>query len=47
MANKDQKRGNRETRKPKQAKAKPAAAASPFVVTGKSGAAGLGAKKKG
>ena len=31
MANKDQKRGNRETRKPKQAKAPPAAPASPFI----------------
>jgi hypothetical protein len=34
MANKDQKRGNRETRKPKQAKAKPAAPASSFIATG-------------
>jgi hypothetical protein len=33
MANKDQKRGNRETRKPKQAKAKPAAQASSFITT--------------
>ena len=33
MANKDQKRGNKETRKPKQAKAAPPPAASPFVVT--------------
>ncbi len=33
MANKDQKRGNKEVRKPKQAKSKPASAASPFVVT--------------
>lgn len=33
MANKDQKRGNREVRKPKQAKAKPAVQASPFVST--------------
>jgi len=32
VANKDQKRGNKEVRKPKQAKSKPAAA-SPFVVT--------------
>jgi len=31
MANKDQKRGNREVRKPKQPKAKPAAPASPFI----------------
>ena len=40
MANKDQKRGNREARKPKQPKAKPVAATSPFVVTGKTGAGG-------
>jgi hypothetical protein len=33
MANKDQKRGNRETRKPKQAKAKPAAQPSSFIAT--------------
>ena len=33
MANKDQKRGNKEVRKPKKAKAAPAPAASPFVVT--------------
>ncbi len=34
MASKDQKRGSRELRKPKQVKTKPAAAAaSPFVVT--------------
>ncbi len=33
MANKDQKHGNRETRKPKQAKVPPPAAASPFIVT--------------
>lgn len=33
MANKDQKRGNREVRKPKQAKAKPAAPASSFIAT--------------
>lgn len=33
MANKDQKRGNRETRKPKQPKAKPAVSASPFTTT--------------
>ena len=31
MANKDQKRGNRETRKPKQAKAPAAAPVSPFI----------------
>ncbi len=31
MANKDQKRGNRETRKPKQDKAKPSVQASPFT----------------
>lgn len=33
MANKDQKRGNREVRKPKQAKAKPAVQAASFVAT--------------
>ncbi len=33
MANKDQKRGNRETRKPKQNKPKPAAQASSFIAT--------------
>jgi hypothetical protein len=33
MANKDQKRGNREVRKPKQAKSKAAPATSPFVAT--------------
>lgn len=33
MANKDQKRGNREARKPKQPKAKPAAAAPSFVAS--------------
>jgi hypothetical protein len=33
MANKDQKRGNKEVRKPKQAKSAPAPALSPFVVT--------------
>lgn len=33
MASKEQKRGNKEVRKPKKAKSKPAAAASPFVVT--------------
>ena len=31
MASKDQKRSNREVRKPKQAKAKPAVAASAFI----------------
>ena len=31
MANKDQKRGNRETRKPKQAKAAAAPPVSPFI----------------
>ncbi len=36
MANKDQnKRGAKEIRKPKKAKAAPASAASPFIVTGK------------
>ena len=45
MANKDQKRGNKEVRKPKQAKGSPAAAVSPFVVTaGKTPAGGV--KKK-
>ena len=45
MASKEQKRGNKEIRKPKKAKAKAAATTSPFVVTsGKSGAGG--AKKK-
>jgi hypothetical protein len=33
MANKDQKNSKKEVRKPKKAKAKPAASASPFVVT--------------
>ncbi len=33
MANKEGKKGNREIRKPKQPKAAPSAAASPFVVT--------------
>jgi hypothetical protein len=44
MANKEQKHsGNREARKPKKSKAKPAVAASPFAVTqAKSG----GASKK-
>jgi hypothetical protein len=48
MANKDQKRGNRETRKPKQEKPKAAAAISPFIITQAKpgGTAGLGAKKK-
>lgn len=39
MANKGDKRGNREAKKPKQEKAAPAAPASPFVATGKTGAA--------
>jgi hypothetical protein len=44
MANKEQKRsGNRETRKPKKNKTKPAASASPFAVTPAKPAA---AKKK-
>ncbi len=39
MANKDNRRGNRETRKPKQEKTKPTTTVSPFVVTtGRSGA---------
>lgn len=43
MANKDQKRGNREVRKPKQAKAKPAAQPSSFISTsGKSKPGGKG-----
>jgi len=46
MANKDQRRGNRETRKPKQAKAKPAAAASPFVVTSGKSVGAAASKKK-
>ena len=46
MANKDNKRGNREVRKPKQAKAKPAAAASPFVVTRATPGGASAAKKK-
>jgi hypothetical protein len=33
MADKDQKRGNKEVRKPKKAKAAPPASASPFIVT--------------
>ena len=33
MANKEQKRGNKEVRKPKASKPPPAGAASPFVVT--------------
>ena len=33
MANKEQKRGGKEVRKPKKAKAAPAPAPSPFVVT--------------
>ena len=33
MANKEQKRGNKEARKPKKAKSQPAPAASAFVVT--------------
>jgi len=41
MANKDQKRGNREVRKPKQPKAKATAQASPFtVLAGKSSGGG-------
>ena len=45
MANKEQKRGTRETRKPKQEKSKAAAPISPFVVTaGKTPAGGV--KKK-
>jgi hypothetical protein len=45
MANKEQKHsGNREARKPKKKKAKPATAASPFAVT--SGKTGAASKKK-
>jgi hypothetical protein len=45
MADKGQKRGNKEVRKPKQAKGPGPAAASPFVVTaGKTPAGGV--KKK-
>lgn len=46
MANKEQKHsGNREARKPKKNKAKPATTASPFAVTsGKTG--GAASKKK-
>ena len=40
MANKDQRRGNRETRKPKQPKAKPSIQAS--TLAPKSGKLGLG-----
>ena len=47
MANKDQqRRGNRESRKPKQPKAKPAAAASPFVVTSSKSVGAAASKKK-
>jgi hypothetical protein len=42
MGNRDQ-RGNKEARKPKQEKAKPAAAPSPFIVT--PGKTPSGAKK--
>ncbi len=44
MANKDQKRGNRETRKPKQPKAKPAVQASPFAAPLVGKAAKIGRK---
>ena len=40
VANKEQKRGTRETRKPKQAKVKTAPAASSFVVTSGKGPGG-------
>ena len=45
MANKDNRRGNKEIRKPKQEKAKPTAAASPFIVNTGRPAAGKGGKK--
>ena len=45
MADKDQKRGNKEVRKPKQTKSKTTAPTSPFVVTAGKTPAG-GAKKK-
>ncbi len=45
MANKDQKRGNREVRKPKQAKAKPAVQASPFIAQAMGKAPGKPARK--
>lgn len=45
MANKDQRRGNRETRKPKQPKTKPAVQASPFAASqGAQGQPKLGRK---
>ncbi len=46
MANKDNRRGNRETRKPKQEKSKPAASVSPFVVTAGRTAATPAGKKR-
>jgi hypothetical protein len=46
MANKDQRRGNRETRKPKQPKAKPAVAISPFTPAWAATSIGKAAKKK-
>ncbi len=45
MANKDQRRGSREVRKPKQAKAKPSAQPSSFIVTGKTTGQPVGKKK--
>ena len=45
MANKDQRRGNRETRKPKQPKAKPAIQASPFVLKSAKPGSAPGAKR--
>ena len=45
MANKDQRRGNRETRKPKQPKAKPQAAVSPFVLKSSKASSGPASKK--
>lgn len=40
MANKEQKRGNKEARKPKKAKAAPTSAPSAFIVTANKGGAG-------
>ena len=44
MANKDQKNRKKELRKPKQAKAKAAVSASPFVVTPGKGSGGSAKK---
>ncbi len=45
MANKDQRRGNREARKPKQQKARLQALASPFALKGGTALAGPNPKK--